>query len=470
MEIDLSLLQEDFDCIILGTGLIECTLSGVLSKEGLRVLVLDKNDYYGGGCASLSLSKLFEQESTKLENSELVSKFGGPSGDDMENRRWLNQWNIDLIPKFIMGSGLLVRILVHTGVTKYLEFQKAAGSFVYKAGKIHKVPSSASEALASSLMGFFEKRRCAKLLQFIENYDQKNPKTHNGLDCSKIPFKAVCAKFGVDENTQSFVGHAVALYSDDSFLQTRASEVIERIMLYRNSFYNLGGGSPYLYPRYGLSELPQGFARQGAVYGATTMLRAPLKNICYEDNKTTGVNLTVDGKDHFVKCKYILGDPSYFPEKVKESGKVLRMVCILDHPIPNTNNSHSAQIIIPQKESGRSHDIYIICLASMHCVAPKGNYLAIISMELSEQESSVDPHKLFGGAKKLLGPIIESAVLPSTLYSPVSDGKDDGCFISESYNGASHFQAAAANILDLYKRITGNDLELTNGEQAEQAE
>ena len=141
MELDLSLLQGEFDCVILGTGLIECTLSGVLSKEGLRVLVLDRNDYYGGGCASLSLTQLYEQFKTKTSNEDLSKTFGGPTGTDLELRRWLNSWNIDLVPKFIMGAGLLVRILIHTGITKYFEFQKAAGSYVYKGGKIHKVSS-----------------------------------------------------------------------------------------------------------------------------------------------------------------------------------------------------------------------------------------------------------------------------------------------------------------------------------------
>jgi Rab GDP dissociation inhibitor len=347
-----------------------------------------------------------------------------------------------------------------------LEFQKAAGSYVYKDGKIHKVPSSASEALASSLMGFFEKRRCAKLLQFITNYRQENPKTHNGLDCSKVPFRAVCEKFGVDENTKSFLGHAVALYTDDSFMDKRACEVMDRISLYHNSISNLSGGSPYLYPRHGLSELPQGFARQGAVYGATTMLRAPLKEICYDGDVVSGIKLKVNEEEEFeVKCKYVLGDPSYFPEKVQEVGKVCRIVCVLDHAIPNTDNAHSVQIIIPQKESRRSHDIYIVCFSSVHCVAPEGKYLAIISMELDEKEAAVDPMKLFGGVMKLLGPVSESVVLPSTLYAPKGDGLDDKCFISESYDGTSHFQSAAQNILDLYKRITGNELELTNGDQ-----
>ena len=33
--------------------------------------------------------------------------------------------------------------------------------------------------------------------------------------------------------------------------------------------------------------------------------------------------------------------------------QVVRAACILSHPIPNTNNAPSAQIILPQKQVGR---------------------------------------------------------------------------------------------------------------------
>lgn len=59
---------------------------------------------------------------------------------------------------------------------RYLEFKQVDGSFVFKGGKVHKVhfsfrttlsfalmpfqvPSTPSEAVASSLVGFFEKKR-----------------------------------------------------------------------------------------------------------------------------------------------------------------------------------------------------------------------------------------------------------------------------------------------------------------------
>jgi RAB protein geranylgeranyltransferase component A len=39
--------------------------------------------------------------------------------------------------------------LIHTGVTRYLEFKCIEGSYVYKGQKIHKVPADEREALAS---------------------------------------------------------------------------------------------------------------------------------------------------------------------------------------------------------------------------------------------------------------------------------------------------------------------------------
>jgi len=46
--------------------------------------------------------------------------------------------------------GRLVQLLIHTGVTRYLEFKSVEGSFVFRAGgKIHKVPADEKEALAS---------------------------------------------------------------------------------------------------------------------------------------------------------------------------------------------------------------------------------------------------------------------------------------------------------------------------------
>ncbi len=50
------------------------------------------------------------------------------------------------------------------------------------------------------------------------------------------------------------------LFSLFSYLEKPALESIKRIKLYSESLARYGK-SPYLYPLYGLGELPQGFAR-----------------------------------------------------------------------------------------------------------------------------------------------------------------------------------------------------------------
>jgi hypothetical protein len=50
-------------------------------------------------------------------------------------------------------TGQLVKMLLYTEVTRYLDFKVVEGSFVYKGGKIYKVPSTETEALASSECG-----------------------------------------------------------------------------------------------------------------------------------------------------------------------------------------------------------------------------------------------------------------------------------------------------------------------------
>ncbi|KAG5010235.1 hypothetical protein JHK87_018750 [Glycine soja] len=52
-------MDEGCDVIVLGTGLKECILSGLLSVDGLKVLNMDKNDYYGGESTSLNVIQRF---------------------------------------------------------------------------------------------------------------------------------------------------------------------------------------------------------------------------------------------------------------------------------------------------------------------------------------------------------------------------------------------------------------------------
>lgn len=428
-------MEEEYDCIILGTGFTECVMSGLLSVDGKKVLHMDRNNYYGGESASLNLDQMFE-------------KFGQTPRTDLGNAR---DYNIDLIPKFIMASGDLVKMLLHTDVTRYLDFKSVMGSYVVKSGKVHKVPATDSEALRSPLMSILEKRRGKKFFEYCDKWDLNDPKTHDGLDPTKASMGDVFKKFGLNEGTIDFIGHALALYRDDSYISEPAKESLERIKLYMDSLARYLN-SPYIYALYGLGELPQGFARLSAIYGGTYMLNKPVEEIVYEGGKVVGVK----SEGEVAKCKFVVGDPSYFPDKVEKCGQVVRAICILDHPLPDTNNADSCQIIIPQKQLGRKSDVYVFAISSAHNVCPKGKWIAIVSTTV---ETS-DPEKEIEAGLKFVGPIQQKFVSVSDQYRPKSNGSDDGCFISLSYDATSHFESTCDDVFSLYKRITGNDLVL----------
>ena len=192
------LADGEYDAIIMGTGLTECIIAGLLSVQGKRVLHLDRNNYYGAETASLSLHNLY----AKFRGSEAPSPALGHSRD----------WNVDLVPKFIMACGKLVKILLHTKVTRYLEFKSVDGSYVFHDGKVQKVPATPTEALNSSLMGFFEKRKFRNFLMFLSNYDKNQPSTYmKGKTLDKVTMRQLYEEYGLDPNTQAFTGHAMAL-------------------------------------------------------------------------------------------------------------------------------------------------------------------------------------------------------------------------------------------------------------------
>ena len=56
-----SAFAEEWDAVVLGTGMKECLLSGLLSVAGKKVLHLDRNPYYGGASASLDVNQLFSK-------------------------------------------------------------------------------------------------------------------------------------------------------------------------------------------------------------------------------------------------------------------------------------------------------------------------------------------------------------------------------------------------------------------------
>ncbi|KAF8402442.1 hypothetical protein HHK36_013398 [Tetracentron sinense] len=407
-------MDEEYDVIVLGTGLKECILSGLLSVDGLKVLHMDRNDYYGGESTSLNLIQLWK----RFRGNDKPPAHLGSSRD----------YNVDMIPKFMMANGTLVRVLIHTDVTKYLYFKAVDGGYVFNKGKVHKVPATDMEALKSPLMGIFEKRRARKFFIYVQDYEENDPKTHEGMDLTRVTTRELIAKYGLDDNTVDFIGHALALHRDDRYLDEPALDTVKRMKLYAESLARFQGGSPYIYPLYGLAELPQAFARLSAVYGGTYMLNKPECKVEFdEQGKVVGV--TSEGET--ARCKKVVCDPSYLPNKVK--------------------------IFVVYQLVYWESWWYLFCCSYSHNVAPKGKFIAFVSTEAETDQPEIE---LKPGID-LLGPVDEIFFDIYDRYEPVNEPSLDNCFISASYDATTHFESTVMDVLNMYTMITGKVLDLS---------
>lgn len=104
---DLSVFSQ---VIVLGTGLTECILSGLLSVEGKKVLHMDRNDYYGGNSASLNLTQVWHipiilrtMASQRILAVPRVPSKPSPT-NRYRSRPWLCSWSRPKVYYCIRGT------------------------------------------------------------------------------------------------------------------------------------------------------------------------------------------------------------------------------------------------------------------------------------------------------------------------------------------------------------------------------
>lgn len=116
-------------------------------------------------------------------------------------------------------------------------------------------------------MGLFEKRRARKFFIYVQDFEENDPKSHEGLDLSKVTAREVISyvpftfllhenlkfscihrynciislllslslsfsfgsKYGLEDDTIDFIGHALALHIDDSYLDKPAMDFVKRM-------------------------------------------------------------------------------------------------------------------------------------------------------------------------------------------------------------------------------------------------
>ena len=75
-----------------------------------------------------------------------------------------------------------------------------------------------TEALKTKLIGFFDMKRLRDFYIYLDKVVEDNPMTWGDLDLKNQPMKDVYKKYKISEQAQDFLGHALALHRDDTYM------------------------------------------------------------------------------------------------------------------------------------------------------------------------------------------------------------------------------------------------------------
>lgn len=344
--------EEHYDYIILGTGLVETSLSYLLSKnQEVKVLHLDKNSTYGSEFSTFNYKQL-----------EAYFIIDAKSSDQLFTSLSLD-FNVDLTPKLILRESKLKDFLLECKIDEITSFGSIAGSYLFT-DKIHHIPINEKDAFKSSLISLMEKYKMMKFFWSVRSY-------YNGKEMHfKKTMQDQFLSFGLNQASIELIGHTMALNLNDDYLTRHPQVTYEKIKNYILSISKYEDvTSPYVYPIYGLSEICQSFARKSSVNGTIFMLNAKVEKI--ENNFLEVID--PDGSKHLFKAGKIISDPRYF-EDSKIAKEIIRCIIIL-----KCEQRKSRNIVFLKSHLNRKNDIFCLFLGNEENACPSDYEVGIIS-------------------------------------------------------------------------------------------
>ncbi|KAI7795643.1 rab proteins geranylgeranyltransferase component A 1 [Triplophysa rosa] len=287
------------------------------------------------------------------------------------------RFNIDLVSKLMYSRGALVDLLIKSNVSRYAEFKNISRILTCRNEKVEQVPCSRADVFASKQLTVVEKRMLMKFLTFCLDFEQ-HPEEYQ--DHSEKPFREFLKIKKLTENLQDFVLHSIAIVTQETLTE-------EGLKATQHFLRCLGryGNTPFLFPLYGLGEIPQCFCRMCAVFGGIYCLRHSVQCLVV-DKASDKVKAVIDTRGQRISCSYFVVEDSYIRDEQRRStahGQISRAVLITDRSVLTSESDQQISLVTvpPLDSSSPAVRMVELCSSSMTCMP--GTYLVHLNCSSS---------------------------------------------------------------------------------------
>ncbi|XP_078100676.1 rab proteins geranylgeranyltransferase component A 1, partial [Sander vitreus] len=283
------------------------------------------------------------------------------------------RFNIDLVSKLMYSRGSLVDLLIKSNVSRYAEFKNVTRILTSRGGKVEQVPCSRADVFASRQLSVVEKR---KLMRFLTSCveETEEQRAYNGR-----PYLEFLCDQQLGDNLQHFLLHSIAMVTEDTPTE-------EGLASTRHFLRCLGryGNTPFLFPVYGLGEIPQCFCRMCAVFGGVYCLRHSVSCLLL-DKDTNRCKAVIDSRGQRISCSHFVVEDGFIGADRKREATptrfLSRAVLITDSSIlPTDSDQQVSMVTVPPIAAGcPSVKMVELCPSTMTCMP--GTYLVHLTCQ-----------------------------------------------------------------------------------------
>ncbi|KAM8835483.1 rab proteins geranylgeranyltransferase component A 1 [Synchiropus picturatus] len=281
------------------------------------------------------------------------------------------RFNIDLVSKLMYSRGALVDLLIKSNVSRYAEFKNVTRILTYRNGRVEQVPCSRADVFASRQLSMVEKR---KLMRFLTSCmeESEEQQAYNGR-----PYAEFLRDQQLGDNLQHFLLYSIAMATEDTPTEVGLAST-------RHFLRCLGryGNTPFLFPVYGLGEIPQCFCRMCAVFGGIYCLRHSVQSLVVDKNQNR-CKAVIDSRGQRISCSHFVAEDSYVTADTKKTSArfLSRAVLITDGSVlPSDSEQQVSMVTVPPEEAGcPAVHMVELCSSTMTCMP--GTYLVHLTCQ-----------------------------------------------------------------------------------------